>query len=49
MKTPHNIKKGETKTFKHLGELNDFAEKHHYKNGEFEFVNTDPLTIEKVC
>jgi hypothetical protein len=48
MKTPHNLEKGNSIIFKHFGELNDFAEKHEYKNGEFEFVNHSPLTMVKV-
>ncbi len=48
MKTPHNLKKNESIIFKHFGELQEFAEKHEYKDNEFEFVNADPLTMVKV-
>ena len=42
------MKKGETKVFNTLQELQDFAEKHPYKEGEFQFINHQPLTLQKV-
>lgn len=48
MKQPHNLKIGETKTFKHFGELQDFAENFEYKENEFDFINHEPLTMQKV-
>jgi hypothetical protein len=39
------MKKGETKVF---NTLQDFAEKHPYTEGEFQFINHQPLTLQKV-
>lgn len=37
MKQPHNMKPGDKKTFKHLGELHEFAETYEHKADEFKF------------
>jgi hypothetical protein len=48
MKTTHNLKVGDVKTFKHFGELDAFAAKNKYKKGEFQFIGDTGLTIKKV-
>ncbi len=48
MKSQHTVKKGETIEFENLGEVQDWAEKHEYKEDEFACVSSDPFIYEKV-
>jgi hypothetical protein len=46
MKKPHNMKPGEVKNFKNLGELNEFAENHIYDVKEFKLKSNTEGHIE---
>jgi hypothetical protein len=46
MKKPHNMKPGEVKNFKNLGELNEFAENHIYDVKEFKLKSNAEGHIE---
>lgn len=37
MKQPHNMQPGDKRTFKHLGEIQEFAETYEHKAEEFKF------------
>ena len=52
MKKPHNMKPGELKNFKNLGELNEFAENHIYDVKEFKLKSNsevDKYSIISIC
>lgn len=48
MATPHNIKKGETITFKTLQEIDDFGVNHQPFENEFKCISVDPFIFKKV-
>ena len=46
MKQQHNIKPGQTRDFKHLGELQEFAETYEHNASEFNLKITSKGLIE---